>query len=439
MQLVKSLFIAAGLLFTGHIAFSQSIPLIKANSEKIVIKDGDNPPSRYWDHLSIKVRPVVYHINKANQSRTVVFYTDIDSIAFKVAPGNQYNFKVLLRGRDTCYAQLSTVFQSPISNNAYGKSNHSDTIPFILGPDQYIHIKGSINSSQELDFIFDTGASYFVLTEKGLRKSTVVLDGFTENMGVGGLSTEKTSSRNNLQLGKLHWKGLPLLFYDYKGSLHADGIVGFNIFENKIVEIDYDKGLLILHQKLPATISGYSRLPTKHGVDGTFVECTLLKGSEIGRGWFLFDTGGSLAVAISGDFAEKYGLRRHLQVTGRSEVKGTGSNVNKAETAVLPGLSLAGFVVPNVPVQLNVGSSGYYESAGIMGNAVLKRFNTLIDYQNGIIYIKPNHLLNAPFAELAWGKIFSISAIGFSILGIGIFFHLKRRRLRRIASPGFKN
>lgn len=430
--MIKFLFIAIGFLFSTHFAFSQSLPLIKANSEKISMRDGNSPLTQYWDHLSTKVKPVVYHINKANLTRTVIFYTDIDSIVFKVSPGKLYNFKVLLREKDTCYAQLSTVFQSPISNGTSHKSSSADTIPFVLGPDHYIHIKGSINHSQQLDLIFDTGANLFILTEKGLHKSKVILDGTTENLGAGGFSTEKTSSRNSLELGKLHWKELPILFYDYKGWLNADGVVGFNTFEDKIVEIDYDKGLLILHQKLPNITAAYSRLPTKHGPDGTFVEASLQKGSEIGSGWFLFDTGGSLTVAISGDFAEKYDLHHRLQITGHSEVIGTGSIVNKAETAILPGFSLAGFVVQNVPIQFNLGKSGYYEKAGIIGNAVLKRFNVLIDYPNGKIYIKPNHLLNTRFTPLNWKKILSITGIVITILAIGMFFYFKQRRLRKL-------
>ena len=432
--MIKSLFITLGLLSSMHFAFPQSMPLLKANSEKISMRDGNSPITWYWNHLSTRVKPVVYHIDKANRTRVVVFYTDIDSIAFKVSPGKLYNFQVLLRGKDTCYAQLSTVFHSPVKNDASGKHNSADTIPFNLGPDHYIHIKGSINHSGQLDLIFDTGANLFILTDKGLPKSKAILDGTTENCGVGGFSTEKTSSRNSLKLGKLYWKELPLLFYDYKGSLNADGVVGFNIFEDKVVEINYDKELLILHDKLPNTTSGYSRLLTKHGPDGTFVKASLEKRSQIGSGWFLLDTGGSLTVAISGDFAEKYNLQHRLEITGYSEIIGTGSIVNKAQTAILPGLNLAGFIVENVPVHFNLGKSGDYQKEGIIGNAVLKRFNILIDYPNGQIYIKPNHLLNTGFTKLNWKKVGSITAIGITILAIGILLYLKKCRLRKLLS-----
>ncbi|MFH6991799.1 aspartyl protease family protein [Flavobacterium sp. FlaQc-48] len=433
--MIKSLFISIGLFSSTYFAFSQSLPLLRANSEKISMRDGNSPLTRYWDHLSTTLKPVVYHINKANQTRTVVFYTDIDSIAFKVSPGRRYNFKVLLRKKDTCYAQLSTVFQSAIKNETSRKVNIADTVPFTLGPDHYIHIKGSINHSKQLDLIFDTGANVFILTDKGLPKSKVILDGTTENRGVGGFSTEKTSSSNSLELGKLHWKELPMLFYDYKGWLNADGVVGFNIFEDKIVEIDYDKGLLILHEKLPNIASSYSKLPTQHGPDGTFVKASLQNGKQIGSGWFLLDTGGSLTVAISGDFTQKYDLQHRLEITGYPQIIGTGSTVNKVQTAVLPGLNLAGFILEDVPVQFNLGKSGHYQKEGIIGNAVLKRFNVLIDYPNGKIYIKPNHLLHTRFTPLNWKKILSITAIGFAILAIGLILYFKQYLLRKLPRP----
>ena len=424
--MIKSLLIALVLLFSGHLSISQSLPLIRANSEKISIKDGNNPPTRYWDHLNRKVRPLVYNINKTNQSRTVIFYTDIDSIAFNVSPEKRYNFKVLLRGKDTCYVQLSTVIQSSI-RNASGKSG-PDTIPFILGTDQYIHIKGEINHSHELDLIFDTGASLFVLTEKGLSKAKVILDGYSENQGAGGFSTERTSSRNHLEVANLHWKDLPILFYDYKGGLNADGVVGFNVFEDKVVEIDYDKGLLIIHQNLPDLKRGYSGLPARHSIEGTFVEATIQKGMDAAKGWFLFDTGGGLTVVVSGNFANKNNLHRRLTITGHANVSGTGKIVNKTEIAILPEFKLAGFVVRDVPAQLNIQNSDYYGRAGIIGNTVLKRFNTIIDYTHGRIYLKPNHLLNTSFEPLKWWRIFGIAVTGILILSVGAFLFIKLKR-----------
>ncbi|MBB6501107.1 retropepsin-like aspartic protease [Pedobacter cryoconitis] len=425
-MMIKSLLIALVLLFSGHLSFSQSLPLIRANSEKISIKDGNNPLTRYWDHLNGKVRPLVYSIDKTNQIRTVIFYTDIDSIAFDVFPGKLYNFNVLLRGKDTCHVQLSTVIQSSI-HNASGTSG-ADTIPFILGTDQYIHIKGKINHFRELDLIFDTGASLFVLTEKGLSKSKVILDGSTENQGAGGFSTERTSSRNHLELANLYWKDLPILFYDYKGGLNADGVVGYNVFEDKVVEIDYDKGLLIIHQNLPDLKKDYSELPARHSIEGTFVEATVQKDMNAAKGWFLFDTGGGLTVAVSGNFANKNDLHRRLAIMGYANVSGTGAVVNKTEIAILPELKLTGFVLRDVPVRLNVQNSDYYGKAGIIGNAVLKRFNTIIDYPHGKIYLKPNHLLNTSFEPLKWGRILGIAVIGILMLSVGAFLFVKLKR-----------
>lgn len=425
--MIKSFATAFVFLFIGHVAFSQSLPIIMANSEKISIKDGNNSPTRYWDHLNAKVSPVVYSINKTNQNRTVIFYTDIDSIVFNVSPGQVYDFKVLLRGKDTCYAQLSTVIQSLTHTNVSGISD-ADTIPFILGPDQYIHIKGKINRSQDLDLIFDTGASLFVLTEKGLKKSAVILDGYTENQGAGGFSTERTSSRNYLELANLHWKDLPILFYDYKGVLNADGVVGFNVFEDKAVEIDYDKELLIVHEKLPNVTTGYSSLAVQHSIEGTFVEATVQKGTDAAKGWFLFDTGGDLTVAISGSFANENNLRQRLTITGQVNVSGTGSIVNKTDFAISPEFKLAGLTVKDVPVLLNAGASDYYGRAGIIGNSVLKRFNTIIDYPHGTIYLKPNLLLNTSFESVNRGKILAPTAIAIVILSIGIFLFLRSKK-----------
>ena len=80
----------------------QNLPLIRATSEKVAIREGNGPLTRFWDHLNPKVRPVVYNLSKNHRNEKVTFYSDIDSVAIVVSPGQHYDVKVLLNGKDTC-------------------------------------------------------------------------------------------------------------------------------------------------------------------------------------------------------------------------------------------------------------------------------------------------------------------------------------------------
>ena len=82
-------------LLLGQIGLAQqNLPLIKAKSNKISIKDGDEPITKYWDYLTTTIKPVVYNVSKINKKRQLTFYTDADSISFEISPGEKYDFKV---------------------------------------------------------------------------------------------------------------------------------------------------------------------------------------------------------------------------------------------------------------------------------------------------------------------------------------------------------
>jgi hypothetical protein len=85
----------------------QKLPLIKAGSTAVTIKDGYIIREGIWN-LSPDVKPDVYQAIASSGQKTVTFYTDIDSISFQVSPGNTYSFNILLHNKDTCLTQIST-------------------------------------------------------------------------------------------------------------------------------------------------------------------------------------------------------------------------------------------------------------------------------------------------------------------------------------------
>lgn len=422
-------------LFTLNISLAQkNTKLVKANTQRISIKDGNNPITKWWEYLQKDVKPIVYHIAKINQNRKVTFYTDIDSISFDVKPNNKYNFKVLLNSKDTCYAQISTVIPSYYKDCKHCNIT-SDTIPFTLGNDHYIHIKGKVNNSEILDFIFDTGAGSSLLNERGQEKAKMVLDGKSDGEFASGFSVDPTSSSNHLQIADLHWDKLTLGYVDYKGSINTDGVLGYNIFEDKVVEIDYEKNLLIVHNKIPANIIGYSKQKIRHDLNGTFIQATLNNGTKDFTAWYLFDTGGSLTVVVSGDYATNNNLYGTMKNLGKSNATGNGKGFYQNEIVELPILKLFGFTISNMPIHIASSDKSFYGEAGIIGNNVLKRFNTLIDYPNATIYLKPNSLMNLSFKKKDETLVYSIiGGLIALVLLLCEFFLYKRRKNKTINS-----
>ena len=67
------------------------------------------------------------------------------------------------------------------------------------------------------------------------------------------------------------------------------------------------------------------------------------------------------------------------------------------ETVLNENLIFGNYVLKNVPAQINSYSQPAGFSTHFLGGEVLKRFNTIIDFQENVVYLKPNHLFNEAY------------------------------------------
>ncbi|MCB0555458.1 MAG: transglutaminase domain-containing protein [Phaeodactylibacter sp.] len=85
-------------------AKSQSeLPVIHSRIDVIDIRDGNEFIKGNWS-LAPEAKPDIYTSNKIGEF--VTFYTDLDSISYKIHPDSIYNFIILLNGRDSAYTQI---------------------------------------------------------------------------------------------------------------------------------------------------------------------------------------------------------------------------------------------------------------------------------------------------------------------------------------------
>jgi transglutaminase-like putative cysteine protease len=81
----------------------EKLPVIKASSNSVNIRDGGKLIINAWN-ISPKIKPDVYIT--AVKNGMVTFYTDLDSISFRVKPHEVYSFLVLLNNKDTALTQI---------------------------------------------------------------------------------------------------------------------------------------------------------------------------------------------------------------------------------------------------------------------------------------------------------------------------------------------
>ncbi len=386
-------------------AHKQNLPVLRTNSKVISIQDGNDFYKDIWT-ISSEVELDEFVTYKFNGEKNVSFISDIDTLIFNVTPNKIYDF-VIQYNQEKAFTRINTdtlkeasIPKKKILEYYYDnktRNSLTDTIPFTLGEDHRIHLKGKINNSNRLDFLFDTGANAIVITSKLIgNKVNLELDGKTENEGSDGTHLIETSSSNKLKIENLNWDNVRLLSINYKNS-SFDGVLGWIAFENKILEIDYENSLLIVHKSIETIPKNYSKIETKMIREIPYIKGSIIIGNKEKSGWFEYDSGYSGSLSLSQKFASENGLNNAMKKIGTSTSSGSAGIQWKANDYILPKLQFGEFELNNVPLSIDEKDPEGIENNDILGNNLLKRFNAIIDLQNFEIYLKPNNLLNSEY------------------------------------------
>ena len=408
------LFIAAVVII--QCAVCAQMPLVKATSVKADIRDGLHLRKAYW-HIDPSAKPARYYVELPAKEHVVSFYTDIDSISFNTAYGGVYNFLILLNGKDSCFTQI---ISSPKQVITYKNRNNagSDSIPFTLGKNNRNYIKAKLNQSDSLKLRLDLSSVNNIINKESVQKSRMIADSFA-NAG------DQTSSYNQMDIAGLHWDSIPFHINEQSKNSEEDGLIGNLLFQDRIVQINYDKRLITISDSLPPVDSTYSRynMILSDGVV-PMMEARVATKDTICKTWFVLGTGSSGNMQIDDSIATSFKLYRGV---GRFFSFGDYINVK------LPEMRVASLSFFNVSAVLEKKNSSSRELS-LVGNSILKRFNIILDNHNGVVYLKTNSLRNAPFDNTLLTIYGVITAIVIVILLITILIIRgirKRRRARR--------
>ena len=380
------------LVICTTVCFAQSkLPVIRATSKAVSIRDDDELETNEWS-LSPTAHPDVFTAERTRKAKWVTFYTDIDSIRTKVKPGTQFDFVVLLNGKDSCFTRIASAI--PPEDSRAANIVRVDTVPFILTAYNAISFKAIINNTDSVLLHFDTGSWDFRLTKQAIIKKTNLL-------GAQPLTTKPDFAYlrkvNKIQIGTLTFNNPDLSATDLTAH-DMDGRFGWNVFEGKQIELDFDKSLLIVYsgkfRKIP---KGYTKLPLVFKHSFMIIKGRMKKRDHSYPADFLMDTGSEQAIILDSTWAAGADYPNTLKLI-RTIVLHNPRGV-KFETKVVlaPGLELNGFNLANVPA-LVLGSrnpAGF--PINTLGGDVLKRFNIIMDFRNDYVFLKPNHLINSSY------------------------------------------
>ena len=367
-------------LFSTYFLHAQNtIPVIKANSKNAFIKEADDDRQNWY--LNPKVKPDVYTINKSVRPKWIQFHTDIDSIKIRLKPGQKFDFIVLLDNKDSCYTRIES---GSLKNYSGQEPAAHDTIPFTLTEYNNIKLKAVLNKQDTLDLKFDSGTTGLLLTNDAIRNKTHL--------------TNTDSAVNRLEIGNLAWDSLLVYPVELSGQ-GTDGRFGWDLFDGKIVEIDYDKNIFIVHTKLPAISKAYSKLEIEYTHTLFCIRGELQIKNKKYKSRFLFDNGYQRTIMLDTLIMHEQNYPKDLEVIKKVIMKNGQGKEIPVLTVNNERLNLGKEVLLNIPVQLLATGNPARFKTHILGNEVLKRFNTILDFQNNFVYLKKDSLFDLPYKD----------------------------------------
>jgi hypothetical protein len=378
--------------------FAQSkLRVIKATSKQVAIKDGGYLDKNAWT-ISPGIKPDIYTAERTRKTKWVTFYTDIDSIRVKVKPGTRFNFIVLLNGKDSCYTQIASAI--PPEVDLQRKIAFQDTIPFTLTAYDAISFKAVINETDTVTLHFDTGSWDVRLTKDAIIKKTKLLS--NQEGYVAGRSAPNFNKLNKvvkLQIGKMTFMNPDFVATD-RTAHDMDGRFGWNLFEGKQVELDYDKSLLIVHSgRLMKAPKGYVKTSLEFWHSFMIVKGTMKKGGRAYNADFLMDSGSEQAIILDSAWAAAAGYADSLKLIRTIVLHNPRGDKFETRVVVAPGFEMAGVKLTNIPALVLGTRNPAGFSINDLGNDVLKRVNVIMDFKNDCIYWKPNGLVGVPYRE----------------------------------------
>ncbi len=412
-------------------ASALTAPTLRAHARTLDVRDG----GRLWPGLWTADPSVpldTYEARRSTARRTVTFYSDLDSLALTIGPGESREFTVLLDDSLPCRTRVSAG-RGSATRLAGAAGAGPVEIPFTIGRDGKPWVEGRLDGSPPLRLLLDTGAATLVIYPSGLRRGVrLTFDGTTLNAGSGGTTLRRTSRDHALEIGGLAWAHEPVLYVE-KQADRGDGIAGIDLFEDKVVRFDFARDRLVVYDSLPPLAPGFERFEL--GWSGTLplLRATLHGGRDTSAAWFVINTGSGGTVSVNQAFAAEHGLPGALARLGTARVGGVGPRTASADRVRVPALSIGPFRLPDVPALVERPSREGPQFGNMLGMQVLARFDVVLDLRDHAVWLRPLPDAGRPFP--APTPRVPASALMAIAVGVAILSALAAGRLLRRPDP----
>jgi hypothetical protein len=276
------------------------------------------------------------------------------------------------------------------------------TMPFEL-VNEHIFIPATLNGSRPLAFLLDTGDKFGIIDLELAKELNVSLGGNISVHGVGpkvttGVFVKETSFTlpGFPGFSQPVTLAIPLRNLATRLGHDLDGIIGSEFIKQFVLELDYQKCTITLHNQNKFSYSGSGEsVPihlTSSGHPVLRATITLAGGNPIDADVEL-DTGASGALELHSQFVTSH----HLPGPNARTIRDIGASGTGGESQGRVGRMAAfrmGKYELREPLTVfssdTAGNAAGSDSAGSIGEEILERFKLFFDYGHNRIIFEPN-------------------------------------------------
>lgn len=291
---------------------------------------------------------------------------------------------------------LGSIFSAPAANTP------SDSIPFELGPASRIYVKGSVNGSRPLRFLFDTGATSMVINSNSLKEIPMEFNETVVNHGATGSVEVRKSTENRFSIGQKSFKHVSFVAIPY-GPDQWDGVLGLWFIRQQVTEVNYTDRKIYLYPHGSYTPPSQAiRLKMEYVMGIPVVPAQVTVNGKTHQLRLSVDTGSDRVLDLNTPFVKKHQLLGSQIPFSISSISSSDAHTGTLENVIFDSIQIGPCKLPCIPGAFSTVTSGIQSMAemdGVMGNNLLKRFNLVYDSQQGYIYLIPNNLMYTPFYD----------------------------------------
>ena len=291
----------------------------------------------------------------------------------------------------------------PLHEGAQGQpaaapqSQKASRIPIELNGN-HVLIQGRVNGSAPLWFTLDTGAAASVINTRRARELGLQVSGSGRAQGAGGTVESSrlsgiTFSLPGMELKNLTVMSIPLDSLEASAGRSMDVILGAELFQRYVVEVDYAARFVTLYDPQQYVYNGAGEsLPLKFSNNHPYVRGKIVvPGLQPIEGDFVIDAGSNFGITLVPAFIKARMLMEHVPKTVQTKARGVGGefplSIGRVES-----LELGRFKLKQ-PITAFPQTGGFFAregAAGNIGGLILRRFKVIFDYSRKRMILEPN-------------------------------------------------